>query len=186
MTRGRRLYRNQRRFEAALAFVNSSLHPCKEIHEFLAEGQRRPDLSGTACPRELPLDWGSLPLPWRGAGSRLHGSRNDSSQLKCLRSRPCASRQPSEHVAINFASRRPGRVQRLWQRRHSRRRLSGVNARSSAAGPSARATSIADLCVLAHQYHPRYLLPQRHLLHLQGDESWTLGRECESGGGGIT
>ena len=51
--------------------------------------------------------------------------------------------QSSGHAARNFASWRSWRVLRRWQLRHNQCRLSGVNALSIAAGPSARATPIA-------------------------------------------
>ena len=80
----------------------------------------------------------------RGAGSRLHGSIKDSAHLRCSLSNFFTEYQSSEHAARNFASLRSWRVLRRWQLRHSQRRLSGVNARSIAAGPSARATLIAS------------------------------------------
>ena len=44
-------------------------------------------------------------VPFRRAGSRLHGSRNDCSQVWCLRSRRRVLCQSSEHADRNFASR---------------------------------------------------------------------------------
>ena len=79
------------------------------------------------------------------AGSRLQGSRNDSAQLRFCLSRRRAPYHSSEQAATNFASSLSCLVLRRWQSRHSQRRLSGVKALSIAAGPSARATSIASL-----------------------------------------
>ena len=79
----------------------------------------------------------------RVAGSRLHGSMKVSAHLRFSLSKFITEYQSSEHAARNFASLRSCRVLRRWQLRHSQRRLSGVNARSIAAGPSARATLIA-------------------------------------------
>ena len=45
-------------------------------------------------------------------------------------------------------------VLRLWQPRQSQSRFSGVNARSIAAGPSARATSIASLWSISSDGSP--------------------------------
>ena len=85
-----------------------------------------------------------LSKPYRGAGSRLHGSMKVSAHLRFRLSRLLVEYQSSEHAARNFAKLRSCRVLRRWQLRHSQRRLSGVNARSTAAGPNARATSIAS------------------------------------------
>ena len=82
----------------------------------------------------------------RGAGSRLCGSRNDSAHLRFHLSNRRAPCQSSEHADRNLARRWSCRVLRLWQFRYSQRRLSGVNARSIAAGPSVLTTSIASLC----------------------------------------
>ena len=95
-----------------------------------------------------------LALPCRGAGSRLHGSVNGSAHLRYCPSIRCAPCQSSEHDDRNFASLRSCQVLRLWQLRHSQRRLSRVNARSITAGPSARATSIDSLWSISSDGSP--------------------------------
>ena len=91
---------------------------------FLAEGT-----AATGAVRNLvPASRHQPALVCRGEGFRLHGSRNDGTHLRfCPSSRraPCKS---SEHPDRNFASRRSCLVLRLWQLRHSQRRLSRVNA----------------------------------------------------------
>ena len=96
----------------------------------------------------------SAPTPFSRTGSRLHGIRNDRAHPWCCPSMRCAPCQSSEHAARNFARRLSCRVFRLWQLRHSQRRLSRVNARSIAAGPSARATSIASLWSISSDGSP--------------------------------
>ena len=59
-----------------------------------------------------------------------------SAHLRYCPSIRCAPCQSSEHDVRNFARRLSCLVLRLWQLRHSQRRLSSVNARSIAAGPS--------------------------------------------------
>ena len=112
------------------------------MQAFLADGTAASGPVGDL----VPASCHQHALVCRGEGSKLHGSINDSAHLRfCLSNRraPC---QSSEHADRNFASRRSCCVLRLCSSgTGARRRLSRVNALSIAAGPSARATSIANL-----------------------------------------
>ena len=61
---------------------------------------------GTISRIGIVLSLHQLMLPWRGAGSRLHGSINDNAHLRFCLSRCRAPYQSSEQAARNFASRR--------------------------------------------------------------------------------
>ena len=82
-------------------------------------------------------------VPLRGTGSRLHGSMKVIAHRQFCLSRRRAAHKSSEHADMNFASLRSCLVFLLWQLRHKNLRFSGVNVLSIAAGPSARATSMA-------------------------------------------